>query len=115
MASARHDWPRRLRGVTPRPTRTEWRSDLAALSDPRLVAPRLAACLGLRDVPYEVLGRTLVSVLNTKRLLLVLDNCEHLVAMCDELATHERWRVSAAHNLRTEIAASTDDWCFRPA
>ena len=60
--------------------------ELAALADPRLVVQALARVL---DVPEQT-GRPLLDVLadtlRSRRLLLVLDNCEHLVQACAELA-----------------------------
>ncbi|MBB6051744.1 ATP-binding protein [Armatimonas rosea] len=57
--------------------------DLAALSDPKLIAPRIAATL---DIPETV---DLVEALRTRSVLLALDNCEHLLnhmaALCETL------------------------------
>jgi non-specific serine/threonine protein kinase len=49
------------------------------------VAPAVAQALGLREEPGRPLLATLTGFLAPKRLLLVLDNCEHLVAACAEL------------------------------
>jgi predicted ATPase/class 3 adenylate cyclase len=55
----------------------QWLVELAALADPRLVAPQVAAVL--RQPEFDV------SKLTAKRLLIVLDNCEHVVGVCAEL------------------------------
>ncbi|MFC0107312.1 ATP-binding protein [Kibdelosporangium aridum] len=57
---------------------------LDSLRDPGLLAQAVAAELGLRDVPDEPTGRV-VEFLKDKSLLLVLDNCEHMVQACGTL------------------------------
>jgi non-specific serine/threonine protein kinase len=59
--------------------------ELAALADQALVPQAVAAALGVREEPQRPLSATLVSTLRAKELLLVLDNCEHLVATCAQL------------------------------
>jgi predicted ATPase len=61
-------------------------SELAPVADPALVPKAVATALNVHEVPNRSLAETLVDVLRTKSLLLVLDNCEHLVAACAELA-----------------------------
>jgi DNA-binding SARP family transcriptional activator len=56
-----------------------WLVELAPLSDPVLVAQALAQVLGVREQLGRPLEDTLKDYLRTKNLLLVLDNCEHLV------------------------------------
>jgi predicted ATPase len=60
--------------------------DLAALSDPALVPQTVARVLDAPEQPGLPLIETLLSVLRPAHLLLVLDNCEHLIAACAELA-----------------------------
>jgi predicted ATPase len=60
--------------------------DLAPLTDPALVVPTVAATLGAREVAGQRLLDTLTSVLAAKRLLLVLDNAEHVLGAAGELA-----------------------------
>jgi non-specific serine/threonine protein kinase len=62
--------------------------DLAPLSDGQLVAAAVAAALGVREQPNHSPLQTLTTHLAGRDLLLVLDNCEHLVAACAELAGH---------------------------
>jgi predicted ATPase/transcriptional regulator with XRE-family HTH domain/Tfp pilus assembly protein PilF len=64
-----------------------WLVELAPLTDPALVAPMVAQTLGLREEAREPMQSTLLSYLAVRRVLLVLDNCEHLVAACAEVAT----------------------------
>lgn len=57
-----------------------WFIELAPLGDPDLVAHALAAALGVQESPRSPLLNTLISYLSHKRLLVVLDNCEHVIA-----------------------------------
>lgn len=59
-----------------------WLVDLAPLADPTLVVQTVASVLGVREQPSRPLLATLTDYLRTKTLLLVLDNCEHLVDAC---------------------------------
>jgi predicted ATPase/class 3 adenylate cyclase len=63
-----------------------WFVDLAALTDPALVPQTVAAALGVRETPARALTDTLTEWLKARKLLLVLDNCEHLVDACAQLA-----------------------------
>jgi predicted ATPase/class 3 adenylate cyclase/DNA-binding CsgD family transcriptional regulator/tetratricopeptide (TPR) repeat protein len=63
-----------------------WWIDLAPLADPSLVPAALAAVLGVRESPLEPIIDTVVRYLSTRRALVVLDNCEHLIGSCAELA-----------------------------
>ena len=55
----------------------QWLVELAALTDPRLVAPQIAAVLHQPEFDVDKLA--------AKRLLIVLDNCEHVIGTCAEL------------------------------
>lgn len=59
-----------------------WLVDLGTLRDPTLLAEHVAASLGLRDTSGQWLVATLSDHLARRRLLLVLDNCEHLLDAC---------------------------------
>jgi predicted ATPase len=63
-----------------------WFVDLAALTDPSLVPQAVASALEIREVVGRSLGATLVEQLRRRELLLILDNCEHLIAVCAQLA-----------------------------
>jgi predicted ATPase len=63
-----------------------WFVDLAPLTDPALVPQTVAAVLGVREEPGRPLTQTLVDALLPKKLLLILDNCEHLLEACAALA-----------------------------
>ncbi len=56
-----------------------WFVELAPVGDPALVAGAVAATLRVPESPRRALLDTLVSYLAQKRLLIVLDNCEHVI------------------------------------
>ncbi|MEP7304444.1 MAG: winged helix-turn-helix domain-containing protein [Acidobacteriota bacterium] len=62
-----------------------WLVDLAPLSVPDLVAQTMATALGVREGPQRSARDALLDALRDRELLLVLDNCEHLIAACAEL------------------------------
>ncbi|MBI5033753.1 MAG: tetratricopeptide repeat protein [Chloroflexi bacterium] len=64
-----------------------WWVDLAPLSDPAYVTQVVAQSLGAQENPNQSLEETLVNFLRGKQLLIVLDNCEHLISACAQLAT----------------------------
>ena len=62
-----------------------WLVDLAPLSDPRLVSSAVATVLGL-EIRTEDSLPGLVAVLRDRRMLLLLDNCEHVIEATASLA-----------------------------
>jgi predicted ATPase/DNA-binding SARP family transcriptional activator len=62
-----------------------WLVELAPLSDPALVSNAVAAALGVRERPDLPLTAALVDSIGSKQMLLVLDNCEHLIDACARL------------------------------
>ena len=54
-----------------------WMVELASLAEPSLVAQAVASTLGVREQPGRSLTETLSDYLASKKVLLVLDNCEH--------------------------------------
>jgi predicted ATPase/DNA-binding CsgD family transcriptional regulator len=63
-----------------------WLVELAPLVDPSLVPQAVASALGLREQPGRSPAEALSRYLGSKNVLLVLDNCEHLVEACAALA-----------------------------
>ena len=63
-----------------------WLVDLAPLADAALVPLTVLAALGVRERPGRPHLATLTEHLRARRLLLVLDNCEHLLDACARLA-----------------------------
>ena len=64
-----------------------WFADLAPLSDPSLVASTIAAIFEVREAPGRPVIDVLVAHLRKKKLLLILDNCEHLIAEASDCAS----------------------------
>jgi predicted ATPase/DNA-binding winged helix-turn-helix (wHTH) protein len=63
-----------------------WAIELAPLSDPDLVPASVAAALGLDLADDVVSPERVANALAAKQLLLVLDNCEHLVGAAARMA-----------------------------
>jgi predicted ATPase/class 3 adenylate cyclase/Tfp pilus assembly protein PilF len=63
-----------------------WLVELASLSDPDFVPHTVASAVDVREQPGRPILATLCEYLRPKHVLLVLDNCEHLVAACARLA-----------------------------
>lgn len=63
-----------------------WLVELGPLSDPLLVPQAVASGLGLNEQPGRRMAETLVQHARQRQLLLVLDNCEHLVEPTASLA-----------------------------
>jgi predicted ATPase len=68
---ARHLLPQFADGV--------WIGELASLSDPQLVAVTVAAALGLELISGSVSPERIAAALGAKHIMLVLDNCEHVI------------------------------------
>jgi predicted ATPase/class 3 adenylate cyclase len=65
-----------------------WQIELAPVSDPAQVPNTVAAALAVREEPGRALRDTLADHLRERAALLILDNCEHLLVACAELAEH---------------------------
>ena len=95
-----------------------WFVELAPLSDPSLVAVTIASTLGLREQPERPVLETLLRYLKNKRLLLILDNCEHVIVETARIAeailqtarTFDCWRPAAK---RCAFPASSHTGCRR--
>jgi predicted ATPase len=62
-----------------------WLAELAAVRDPTLVPAAVATALGIRDLPSVAAADALAHALARRQLLLVLDNCEHVIGAAAEL------------------------------
>ena len=62
-----------------------WFVDLAPLLDPALVPSALAQVLGVKESPGQPLLSTLCTHLRGKELLLIFDNCEHVLGASADL------------------------------
>jgi len=79
-----------------------WFIELADLQQPDLVISRVAAVLGVSEEPGRPLLETVADVLRRRRLLLALDNCEHLIDACAEVA---RQLLASSPGLRLVITS----------
>ena len=59
--------------------------DLQGVVDPALVAPAIGTAVRVHERPGQALAVSLAEQLHARHLLVMLDNCEHLVEACAEL------------------------------
>jgi predicted ATPase/DNA-binding CsgD family transcriptional regulator len=64
-----------------------WFVELASVADPAGLAQAVASAIGVREHAGQSSQQALIHKLRGGRPLLILDNCEHLVEACSELAT----------------------------
>ena len=62
-----------------------WLAELAAVTDPAQVTAMVGTALGIRDLPSVAAADALAQTLARRQLLLVLDNCEHVIGAAAEL------------------------------
>lgn len=62
-----------------------WFLDLAPIRDPALVISEAAQVLGVREEPERPLIQSICAHLKPSRVLLIFDNCEHLIKPCADL------------------------------
>ena len=62
-----------------------WFVELAPLADPDLIPQTIHTTLGLVEHPGKNIQQILIDYLREKKVLLILDNCEHLVEACPQL------------------------------
>jgi len=62
-----------------------WVVDLSPLSEQGLIPQTVAATLGVRGVPNRSLADVLADYFRPRHVLLLLDNCEHLIVECAHL------------------------------
>lgn len=79
-----------------------WLVELASILDPLLVPRTTALAMGLRDEPQRPVIDMLCDYLREKKMLIILDNCEHLVDACAQMA--DKLLHAASH---TRILASS--------
>jgi predicted ATPase/DNA-binding winged helix-turn-helix (wHTH) protein len=63
-----------------------WLVELAPVADARRVSQAVASVLGVKEDAGRPVLEALVRYVRERRLLLILDNCEHLTQACAELA-----------------------------
>ena len=84
-----------------------WLVELAPVADPAQVAAVVAAALGLRDQPGVPAGEAVARVLARQQVLLVLDNCEHVIGAAAELCAG---LLAAADDVRILATSRESRW-----
>jgi len=79
------------------------------VSDPEQVPAAVARGLAIPEDPHQPQAETLAEQLRSRSLLLVVDNCEHLLAPCADLLAG---LISAAPGLR--VLATSREWLGVP-
>ncbi len=74
------------RNVPPDLGPNTWFIELASLSDPHLLPSAVSGTLGLDHGPEEFSAGSIARAIGNRRLLLLFDNCEHLIDAAAELA-----------------------------
>jgi non-specific serine/threonine protein kinase len=74
-----------------------WLVDLAPVHAAQLVPQTVMSALGVREQPNEAPSQTLIGWIGQRSLLLLLDNCEHLLDACAQLGAA---LLNACPNLR---------------
>jgi predicted ATPase/DNA-binding NarL/FixJ family response regulator len=95
-----------------------WFVELGDLRQPDLVVSRVASVIGISEEPGRPLVETLADALASRQLLLVLDNCEHLIDVCARvcqrlLASAPGLRLLATSREPLRVAAETV-WQVQP-
>jgi non-specific serine/threonine protein kinase len=78
-----------------------WLVDLAPVNDPALVPQAVAFALDVREVPGRPMLATVLEFLVARHLLLILDNCEHVVYACAQIADDVLQSCAQVHLLAT--------------
>ena len=78
-----------------------WLAELAAVTDEEAVAPVIAAALGVPVQPGHPAMDTLLDALVPQDVLIVVDNCEHLIGACAKIADAILRRCPRVHLLAT--------------
>jgi predicted ATPase len=89
-----------------------WLVELAGVVDEDLIANAVASVLDIGERPGEPLALTLAEALSAQELLLVVDNCEHVIAGCAQLVENllehcSRLRVLATSREALRIMGET--------
>lgn len=78
-----------------------WFVDLAAVVDGELAPRAVSAALGIRARPRQSVLDSIIAHLKSRQVLLILDNCEHIVDACADLAAKLLQSCSSVHLLAT--------------
>ncbi|MEX1006956.1 MAG: adenylate/guanylate cyclase domain-containing protein, partial [Acidimicrobiia bacterium] len=104
--------------VLPRYRDGAWLCELASVAEPEVIPEALAAGLGVQPRMGQTLDETVLDFLRSKELLLVLDNCEHLldsVALLVDRVVHTAARVTVLATSREGLALSGERMIALPS
>lgn len=62
-----------------------WFVELSSLSEPTLALQTIASVLDVHERSNEPLMQSLIETLSRRQILLVIDNCEHIISTCAEI------------------------------
>lgn len=79
-----------------------WFVDMAPVKTVDLVAKQLMNSLGISEIPGTDMMKTVEEGIRDKKLLILLDNCEHLLITCAELA---RWLIESVPELSLVVTS----------
>src|SRR5882757_7233427 len=90
--------------------------DLASVADPLLISGTVASALGLTTVSQDPLP-SIVEFLKLKQMLIVLDNCEHVIEAAAHLAEKLLAGAPSVHLIATsrESLRARSEWVLRLA
>ena len=63
-------------------------SELASVSDPAFILQTIINSLGIKEEAGKTLKDSVTGYLKDKKMLIIMDNCEHLINECADLAEH---------------------------
>ncbi len=92
-----------------------WFVELASITDPDLVISSLAQAIGLREEPRRSLLDTVTDAIGDRPVLLVLDNCEHLIGAAANVADQMLRACPQVRLLATsrQPLSIADEWVYR--
>jgi predicted ATPase/class 3 adenylate cyclase/Tfp pilus assembly protein PilF len=79
-----------------------WYVELAQLSDPALVVQEIASVFNIKETGSTMLMDILIEYLREKELLIILDNCEHLIDECAKIS-----ETLIKNNMKLKIIATS--------
>ena len=74
-----------------------WLVNLAPITNEDLVAKEITEALTITEIPNQLIIDTLIENIKDQELLIILDNCEHLVKACAEIS---RQLIQSVHRLK---------------
>jgi len=63
-----------------------WFIELASVQDPGLLPQIITSIFGIKEQPGQSMEDNLIGYVKDKKILIILDNCEHLISTCSNLS-----------------------------